>query len=212
MGGAAADRRRVAFAGVLITASATKIVRYCRWSCAVAPRIGRALAGDRHTRMVTFGLRVVPPFGHRSSRLSGRSMFLAGLTALTLTSCHSSRAASSSTGVTPASSARPTGAASPASPSTLSALPPPRLIYVYSCQDYEGLIPSDQAVLLKSILYADWFDQGSASPAPLDPSALTVTELATAARHVLQSCQRQSPTTIVRVVVADLDGPNLIAP
>jgi hypothetical protein len=139
-------------------------------------------------------------------------MLLAGLTALTLTACRPSHAASSSTGVTSASSARPTVAASPPSPSTLSAHPPPRLIYVYSCQDYEGLIPSDQAVLLRSILYADWFAQGSASPAPLDPSALTGTELATAARHVLQSCQRQSPTTIVRGVVADADGPSLIAP
>lgn len=83
-------------------------------------------------------------------------------------------------------------------------------MYVYSCQDYEGLVPSDQAVLLNSILYADRFD-GSASPTPLDPSALTVTEFATAARHVLQSCQRQSPTTIVRAVVAALDGPTLIA-
>jgi hypothetical protein len=174
------------------------------------PGIGRALALDRHTRQVTFGLRSVPSFGHRSSRVSRRSMLLAGLMALMLTACRPSHAGGSSTGVTPASPAGPTVAARPASPSTLSALPPPRLIYVYSCQDYEGLRPSDQAVLLKSILYADWFDQGSASPAPLDPSALTGAELATAARHVLQSCQRQSPTTIVRVVVADSDGHSLI--
>jgi hypothetical protein len=170
------------------------------------------LWGNRHTPQVTFGVRVAPSSGHRPSRVNRRCMLLVGLTALTFTACRASHAGSSSTGVTPASSARPTIAPSPALPSNLSALPPPRLIYVYSCQDYEGLISSDQAVLLRSILYADWSAQGSVSPLPLDPSALTVTEFATAAHHVLQSCRQQSPTTIVRAVVADLDGPSLIAP